>query len=97
MCKQRWPLLAAFFNIKNQPSKGVCEMDLNVMLELLNSNTVFGALFIYLFWNTLKTSSEREAKLMAFLEEMKNELTKLSGNLGKLEEDVQEIKGKLVN
>jgi hypothetical protein len=70
-------------------------MDLNMMLELLNSNTVFGALFIYLFYNVLTTSKEREEKLMTFLDEMKDQFAKLSENFGKMEKDVDEIKQKL--
>jgi hypothetical protein len=48
-----------------------------------------------LFYNTLTTSKDREARLMVFLEEMKNELAKLGNNFGKLEQDVEEIKDKI--
>jgi hypothetical protein len=70
-------------------------MDLNQLFELLNTNTIFGGLFVYLFYYTLTTSKERENKLMTFLEEMKDQFANLSENFGKMEKDVDEIKQKL--
>jgi hypothetical protein len=72
-------------------------MDLNQLFELLNTNTIFGGLFVYLFYYTLTTSKERENKLMVFLDEIKNEFGKLSANFGHIEKDVDEIKKKLDN
>jgi hypothetical protein len=70
-------------------------MDLNQLFELLNTNTVFGGLFVYLFYYTITTAKERENKLMVFLNDMREEFSKLSANFGHIEKDVDEIKKKL--
>jgi hypothetical protein len=70
-------------------------MELSQLFELLNTNTVFGALFVYLFYYTITTAKQREDKLMVFLDEIKDEFGNLSANFGHIEKDVDEIKKKL--
>lgn len=53
--------------------------------------------FVWLLKYTLDTSKEREARLMEFMNGMKDELKNISNAVTKLGDDVDELKNELRN
>ena len=64
------------------------------LVEII-SNVSFGALFVYLFWYTLKRNEARESKYQEIIDENQKIISNLSDKLDVVEdikEDLNEIK-----
>lgn len=53
--------------------------------------------FVWLLKYTLETATNRENRLMDFMDNLKDELHGLSGVVGKLAEDMEDVKEKVTN
>ena len=64
------------------------------LIEII-SNVSFGALFVYLFWYTLKRNEAREDKYQKIIDENQKIITNLSDKLDVVEDikkDIDDIK-----
>lgn len=65
------------------------------LLPQLMEQGIVVVAFVWLLKYTLETSKEREARLMDFMNEMKDELHVISGAVTKLAVDMDELKNEI--
>ena len=64
-------------------------------ISMLTEQGIAVVSFVWLLKYTLDTSKEREAKLMDFMNGMKDELHVISGAVTKLSDDMDELKNEI--
>lgn len=67
------------------------------LLPTLMEEGIVVIAFVWLLKYTLETSKDREARLMEFMYDMKDELKNISNAVTKLGDDVDELKNELRN
>jgi hypothetical protein len=68
-----------------------------LLLEFGLKDGLFVGMFIWLFIYVLRTTKDREDRLLGFLDGMKVEFAKLVGSYESLSKDVNEIRNELHN
>lgn len=63
----------------------------NEIMTYLISNISFGALFVWLLWDTRKDSKQREEKYQATIDKLADKISIVQD----IKEDVEEIKNKI--
>lgn len=63
----------------------------NELLKLIATQGAFAVLFTYLLFHVLKTSAQREERLMSFTQELTERLSTISQQLGLISERLSEV------